>query len=65
MKRKTRKNPASAARAASGPLTFLVVGAGGRGFVYADLAKQIPGKAKVVAVAEPRDFHREKMARDD
>ena len=46
------------------PLTFLIVGAGGRGFVYADLAKKIPGKARVVAVAEPRDFHREKMARE-
>ncbi len=64
MKRKTRKNPAPAARTKSGPLTFLIVGAGGRGFVYADLAKAIPAKAKVVAVAEPRDFHREKMARE-
>lgn len=44
-----------------GPVTILVVGAGGRGFAYANLALQIPDLAKVVAVAEPRKFHREKM----
>lgn len=44
------------------PLTFLIVGAGGRGFAYANLALEMPRLAQVVAVAEPRDFHREKMA---
>ena len=46
------------------PVTFLIVGAGGRGFSYANLSKASGGRAKVVAVAEPRDFHREKMARE-
>ena len=46
------------------PLTFLIVGAGGRGFAYANIALKLPRLAKVVAVAEPRDFHREKMTRE-
>ena len=58
--KRTRTSPAQTPR----PLTFFVVGAGGRGFSYANLAKQMPDKAKVVAVAEPRPFHREKMARE-
>ncbi len=61
----TSKRAAKAAKskAPTGPLTFLVVGAGGRGFAYANLALKMPTLAKVVAVAEPRDFHREKMVR--
>ena len=59
-----RAAAAAKGKAASGPLTFLVLGAGGRGFAYADLALQMPGLARIVAVAEPRDFHREKMARE-
>ncbi len=46
------------------PATILILGAGGRGFVYADLAKKSPNLAKIVAVAEPRDFQREKMVRE-
>ena len=47
MKRTTRKNQPPAARTKPAPLTFLVVGAGGRGFVYADLAKKIPAATEV------------------
>ncbi len=43
------------------PVTVIIVGAGGRGFAYADIARKFPKLAKVVGVAEPRDFHREKM----
>lgn len=43
------------------PLTFLIVGAGGRGFSYAAFAAGVPSLAKVVAVAEPRREFREKM----
>ena len=46
------------------PLTFLIVGAGSRGFSYARFASQVPSLAKVVAVAEPRREYREKMVRE-
>ena len=46
------------------PVTFLIAGAGGRGFGYANMALKAPKLAKVVAVAEPREFHREKMTRE-
>lgn len=46
------------------PVTILILGAGGRGFAYANRALKYPEYAKVVAVAEPRDFHREKMVRE-
>ena len=43
------------------PVTVIIVGAGGRGFAYANLALKAPKLCKIVGVAEPRDFHREKM----
>ena len=43
------------------PISIIIVSAGGRGFTYANLAKNIPDLCKVTGVAEPRDFHREKM----
>ena len=43
------------------PVTVIIVGAGGRGFAYANLARKAPKLCKIVGVAEPRDFHREKM----
>lgn len=46
------------------PLSFLVVGAGSRGFCYAKFATDYPSLAKVVAVAEPRREFREKMVRE-
>ena len=44
------------------PVELIVAGAGDRGFVYASYAKVHPKRAKIVGVAEPRDFYREKMA---
>lgn len=46
------------------PVRLMIVGAGSRGFTYADYAAEHPDEARVVAVAEPRDFYREKMARE-
>lgn len=43
------------------PVKILIVGAGQRGYGYAKYAKNNPQKAKVVGVAEPRDFHRERI----
>lgn len=53
-----------AKKAVKKPVTVLILGAGGRGFAYANLALQMPKLAKITAVAEPRDFHREKMVRE-
>jgi predicted dehydrogenase len=44
------------------PVTIAVVGAGARGAAYADFAAQWPERAKVVAVAEPRDTVRNRFA---
>lgn len=44
------------------PVSVLVIGAGGRGDVYASYATKFPDQMKVVGVAEPREFHRKKMA---
>lgn len=52
----------SSAKWPSRPVTILIVGAGSRGFSYAQYAKTWPRLAKVVAVAEPRAEYREKMA---
>jgi predicted dehydrogenase len=46
------------------PLKMIIVGAGDRGFVYASYAKEHPDRAIVVSVAEPREYYREKMARE-
>jgi predicted dehydrogenase len=46
------------------PVELIVAGAGDRGFVYASYAKTYPKRAKIVGVAEPRDFYREKMANE-
>jgi len=40
------------------PITLFVVGAGGRGRVYAEFAHRNPDRAKVVAVAEPDEENR-------
>lgn len=46
----------------SSPVTLAVVGAGGRGSGYARFAEELPDRAKVVAVAEPRDVYRQRLA---
>ncbi len=46
------------------PVTAIVVGAGGRGFAYANLAKKMPELVQIVGVAEPRAFHRKKMVKE-
>lgn len=42
-------------------MTLAVVGAGNRGRVYAGFAERHPDLARVVAVAEPRPFQRERL----
>lgn len=46
------------------PVTIAVAGAGGRGSGYASFALHHPDRAKVVAVAEPRPFFRERLVRE-
>ncbi|MGD9395427.1 MAG: Gfo/Idh/MocA family oxidoreductase [Candidatus Thorarchaeota archaeon] len=46
------------------PVELIIAGAGDRGTVYASYAKTHPKRAKVVGVAEPRDFHRERMVEE-
>ena len=43
------------------PVTLLVIGAGGRGSGYATFAAEHPDLARVVGVAEPRDFYRNRL----
>ncbi|MFH1616841.1 MAG: Gfo/Idh/MocA family oxidoreductase [Planctomycetota bacterium] len=43
-------------------IKIIIVGAGGRGTLFADYFFDNPGKAKVVAVAEPRQHWRNQMA---
>lgn len=45
------------------PVSLVIVGAGGRGTGYAAYAAKYPEEAKVVGVAEPRDYYRENLAR--
>ncbi|MFW9963830.1 MAG: Gfo/Idh/MocA family protein [Candidatus Sifarchaeia archaeon] len=46
------------------PVEIIIAGAGDRGFVYSSYAKAYPNRAKVVGVAEPREFYREKMVKE-
>ena len=46
----------------SSPVTLAVAGAGGRGSGYARIAAELPDRARVVAVAEPRDVYRQRLA---
>lgn len=45
-------------------VSFLVVGAGSRGSGYAGYAAAHPDEARVVGVAEPRAFYRQRLAAD-
>lgn len=42
--------------------SVIIVGAGGRGTIYSNHLKTLSDRAEVVAVAEPRDFFRERIA---
>ncbi|HOX36745.1 MAG TPA: Gfo/Idh/MocA family oxidoreductase [Candidatus Brocadiia bacterium] len=44
-------------------VTIAVAGGGSRGTTYAGYAVQHPDQARVVAVAEPRDYYRENLAK--
>ena len=46
----------------AGPVTMAVLGAGARGNVFAGFAEQFPGRARVVAVADPRADRRDALA---
>ena len=46
------------------PVELIIAGAGDRGSVYASYAKTHPKRAKVIGVAEPRDFYRERMVNE-
>ena len=43
------------------PVELVVAGAGGRGTGYSTFASQHPDRLKIVGVAEPRDFYRQRM----
>lgn len=59
-KSRTRSKRASAPLAA--PVTAAVLGAGGRGALFGDILSRLTGRARVVAVAEPRDAYRSRFA---
>jgi predicted dehydrogenase len=44
------------------PVRLLIVGAGSRGAVYAAHVKANPGAARIVGVAEPRRYYRQRLA---
>src|SRR5690606_6591008 len=44
------------------PVRLIVVGAGSRGSVYASYAARHPSDLRIVGVAEPREFYRERLA---
>ncbi len=48
-------------RFSTGPVTLAIVGAGSRGHAYARFAATHPGRARVVAVAEPRQQWRDSL----
>ena len=45
-------------------LDAVIVGCGGRGQIFAEYAKQNPDEMKVVAIAEKKDYLREKMKKE-
>ena len=46
------------------PVTLIIAGGGGRGTTYASYAGTYPEQAKVVGVAEPRDFYCQRLVHD-
>lgn len=49
---------------ANRPVTVLIIGAGGRGTAYAKFTDQFPERARIVGVADPREFYRNRLARE-
>jgi predicted dehydrogenase len=45
-------------------VSFVVIGAGDRGFTYSEYSRHFPGKMKIAAVAEPDKNRRERFAND-
>ena len=45
-------------------VTMAVIGAGARGHGYANFAKRFPDRLKIVAVADPNDFCRNRLAKE-
>lgn len=45
-------------------VSVLLISAGGRNTIYSKLLKLIPEKAKVVGIAEPREFFRNRLAKE-
>ena len=43
------------------PVTAIIVGAGGRGQTYAAFSQEHPDRLKIVGVAEPKEYNRQKM----
>ena len=46
----------------SEPLKLIVIGCGSRGTGYSKFVEEYPERAKIVAVAEPREFYRNRIA---
>lgn len=46
------------------PVKLIIIGAGCRGTGYAEFVKEFPERAKIVGVAEPRDFYRERIVKE-
>ena len=45
----------------SEPVRLIILGCGGRGTGYANWVRNHPDRAKIVAIAEPRDFYRNRI----
>lgn len=45
----------------SNPIKLIVIGCGSRGTGYSKFAEEYPERAKIVAVADPRDFYRNRI----
>lgn len=43
-------------------ISVILIGGGGRGTIYAQLLRELNGRAKLVGIAEPRDFFRKRIA---